>query len=259
MSLFARHLPRARLVSVLLVGASFLFLDPLRHGALAVLRLPFVIAKTGVAILTTLPHLPSLARENASLQTALLQRQVEEAELREALRHAQQADRLLEGVPPDRRGLIARVIGRSTIPTQQTVLLDRGRRQGLTRESAILDAAGLVGRVAELHDATALVILLTDPESRVAALVERSRETGLLVGRGRGRCELLYLDVDADLKDGDRIVTAGLGGPFPKGVPLGTVARVVRDVQAGSAWASVVPAARLGRLEEVLCLVPVAP
>ncbi|MEK7385107.1 MAG: hypothetical protein AABZ83_01585, partial [candidate division NC10 bacterium] len=89
-------------MSVLLVGASLLFLDPLRHGALAVLRLPFILAKTGVAILTTLPHLPSLARENASLQTALLQRQVEEATLREALRHAQQADRLLEGIPPDR-------------------------------------------------------------------------------------------------------------------------------------------------------------
>jgi rod shape-determining protein MreC len=102
-------------------------------------------------------------------------------------------------------------------------------------------------------------MLLTDPDSRVAGLVDRSRETGLLVGRAGGRCEFMYLDVDADIQDGDRIVTAGLGGPFPKGLFLGRVARVVRDELTGSARASVVPAARLGRLEEVLCLPPVAP
>ncbi len=256
MSLFARHLPRARLVSVILVGASLVFLDPLRHSALTVLRLPFVIAKTGVAVLVGLPQLPSLARQHAGLQAELLQQQVEEARLREALRHVQQTGRLLEAIPPSRRGLVALVIGRSTIPTQQTVLLDQGQRQGLSRESVILDTSGLVGRVTELHATTALVTLLTDPESRVAGLVERSRETGLLVGRGRGRCELLYLDADADIQEGDRIVTAGLGGPFPKGVPLGTVVRVTRDEQVGASWASVAPAARLGRLEEVLCLSP---
>ena len=254
--MFARHLPRARLVSLLVVGGSLAFLEPLRHSALAVLRLPFVLAKTGLAILVELPRLPSLARENAGLTAQLLQRQVEEAQLREALRHAEQTGRLLEAAPPHRRGTVARVIGRSTIPTQQTVLLDRGERQGLGRESVILDAFGLVGRVTELHATTALVTLLTDPESRVAGLVERSRETGLLVGRGRGRCELLYLDADADVQAGDQIVTAGLGGPFPKGVPLGTVIQVTRDEQVGAAWASVVPAAQLGRLEEVLCLSP---
>ncbi|MBI2104241.1 MAG: rod shape-determining protein MreC [Candidatus Omnitrophica bacterium] len=254
--MFARHLPRARLVSAVLVGAALIFLDPLRQSALTVLRLPFLIAKTGVAVLISLPQLPSLARQNDALRAELLQRQVEDAQAREGLRHAQQAGRLLETVPPGRRGLVALVIGRSTIPTQQTVLLDHGERQGLSRESVILDAAGLVGRVTELHAATALVTLLTDPESRVAALVERSRETGLLVGRGRGRCELLYLDVDADVQEGDRVVTAGLGGQFPKGMPLGTVGQVVRDEQVGAAWASVAPAARLGRLEEVLCLPP---
>ena len=59
---------------------------------------------------------------------------------------------------------------------------------------------------------------------------------------------------DADLELGDQIVTAGLGGPFPKGVQLGTVTRIVRDPLTGVARASVTPAARLGRLEEVLCL-----
>jgi len=69
--------------------------------------------------------------------------------------------------------------------------------------------------------------------------VERSRETGLLVGRGSGPCDLIYLDAAADVELGDRVVTAGLDGPFPKGVVLGTVTRVVRNEEVGTARASV--------------------
>ena len=245
---------RVRLVSVLLVGAALIFLHPLRQGTLTLLRLPFTVVKGGVAILLTLPRLPALTRENAELRAQVMRQETEHATLREALRGAEQAGTLLAATPSQRRGIVARVVGRSTIPTQQTVLLDQGQRHGLTVESVILDESGLVGRVTELFPTTALVTLLTDPDSRIAGLVERSRETGLLVGRGRGRCEFIYLEADTDLEAGDRIVTAGLGGPFPKGVLLGTAVRVVRDERVGAAWASVEPAARLGRLEEVLCL-----
>jgi rod shape-determining protein MreC len=110
--------------------------------------------------------------------------------------------------------------------------------------------------VIELHPATSLVLLLTDPESRVGGIVERSRETGLLVGKSRSQCEFIYLDVQADIQAGDRILTAGLGGPFPKGLLLGVVAEVIRDEVTGSARAIVNPSARLGKLEEVLCLSP---
>jgi len=251
---FVRNPSRARLTGVLLVAASLAFLEPLRASALTALRLPFSVVKTGILILAALPRLPSLARENASLRTALMQRQVDTAQLGDTLRHMEQAGALLAATPAQRRGIVALVIGRSTIPTQQTVLLNRGSRHGLTQETVIMDASGLIGRVMELHPTTALVMLLTDPESRVAGLVERSRETGSLVGRGRGRCDFIYLDAEADLEAGDRVVTAGLGGPFPKGVLLGTVVHVGRDEQVGAAWASVEPAAHLGRLEEVLCL-----
>ena len=241
------------LVSVLLLGAALAFQASIRQSALALLRLPFTVTRSAVLTLITLTRVPGLARENERLRVELMQRQVELSALQEALRRGAAAHALTASVPSV-KGIVGSVIGRSTIPTQQTVLLNQGERHGLTVESVILDASGLIGRVTELHPTTALVTLLTDPDSRIAALVERSRETGLLVGRGRGRCELIYLEADADLEAGDRIVTAGLGGPFPKGVLLGTAVRVVRDERAGAAWASVEPAARLGRLEEVLCL-----
>ena len=248
---------RATLLSALLVVALLLH-APLRHAALILLRLPFTLVKGTVQVLVTLPRLPGLVHENAALRDELVQRQVETSQLREALRRSEQGQALL-GLIPSRQGRIASVIGRSTIPPQQTLLLDRGERDGLSPDAVIVDASGLIGRGVEIHPATALVLLLTDPESRVAGLVERSRETGLLVGRGWGQCDFIYLDADADIQEGDRVVTAGLGGPFPKGLLLGRIIRVSRDELTGSASAVVTPAARLSRLEEVLCLPPSTP
>ena len=239
------------------LAASLAFQSPLRRTILTVFRLPLTATRTFLAILITLPRLPSLAQENASLRSEMISRQLDNAQLREQLRQAEQAT-VLRSVSAG-RGVVARVIGRSTIPTQHTVLLDQGARQGLTLDAVIVDASGLIGRVMEVHPATALVMLLTDPDSRVAGLVERSRETGLVVGRGGGSCELIYLDVQADLQEGDRVVTAGLGGPFPKGLLLGTVIHVFRDEESGTARASVKPAAELSRVEDVLCLPPGEP
>lgn len=241
-------------MSALLAGTSLVFHEPLRRGTLTVLRLPFTILRTGVRILLTLPQLPSLTHENAALRSELIQQQAENAALRDALRKVEQTRALLDTSRSGHDGIIATVIGRSTIPMQHTLLLDKGERNGLTLDSVILDVEGLIGRVTELYPTTALVMLLTDPESRVAGIVERSRESGLLQGRGSGQCDFIYLDAQADIQEGDRIMTAGLGGPFPKGVLLGTVIRVIRDGQSGSASATVAPAAHLGRLEEVLCL-----
>lgn len=249
-----RQSPRVALFSALVVGTLY-FHAPLRHASLRVLRFPFTLVKSAVHVLLLLPRLPSLAQDNASLRAELVERQMEAGQLREALRRSEEGRQLLDAVP-SHRGLTASVIGRSTLPAQQTVLLDRGERDGLSLESVIVDASGLIGRVIEVHASDCLVLLLTDPESRVAGLVERSRETGLLVGKGWGHCELIYLDAAADIQEGDRILTAGLGGPFPKGLLLGTVVRVSRDEATGSARAVVRPAAELSRLEEVLCVPP---
>lgn len=254
-----RQPPRALLISALLLGAAVAAPQPVRSGLLSALRLPLTVLKTGVAILVNLPSLPALARENAMLRARLTQQEADAARLREALRRAAQAEALAAMAPSGPvkgGGMIADVIGRSTIPTQQTVLLDKGARHGLVLDSTVLESGGLVGRVVEVHPTTGLALLLTDPESRVAGLVERSRETGLLIGRGRGLCEFIYLDAHADIEEGDRILTAGLGGPFPKGLLLGTAVRVARDELSGTAVASVKPAARLGRMEEVLCVPP---
>ena len=148
------------------------------------------------------------------------------------------------------------IIGRMTIPTQHIVILDKGARDGVVLDGVLLDMDGLLGRVLEVYPTTSLAILLTDPDSRIACLLERSREMGLLVGTGGSLCQFIYLDLEADVVERDRIVTAGLSGPFPKGILVGTVVKIVRDERSVQAFAWVRPAAQLNRLEEVLCLPP---
>jgi len=238
-----------------LIGAACMVHEPLRTGALAILRAPFRLVVSVIHVGLTLPQLPGLARENARLRTALSRRSLELAQTRETLRRTTQAEALL-ATASQAPGVVASVIGRSPIPTQHTIWLDRGTRDGLQLDGLVVDAHGVVGRLIDVHPSTSLAMLITDPNSRVAGLVERSRESGLLSGEGHAVCRLSYLGADADMAEGDRIVTAGVGGVFPKGLLLGTVLTVARDDAAGSAEARVRPAARLGRLEEVLCLPP---
>jgi len=236
----------------LLYAATRVF--PLQQIALTVFRFPYAVVKTAVSSALLLPRLPALTNENAVLRAELSQIQLELASAREAVHQSARVAALTSAVAS--KGLVASVIGRSTIPTQQLVLLNRGARDGVTLDHVVVDASGVVGRVTEVTRSTAMVTLVTDPDSRIAALVERSREAGLLVGRGRSVCDLIYLDIDADIQAGDRVMTAGLSGSFPKGLRLGEVTSVQRDAVAGTTIARVHPSARIGQLEDVLCVAP---
>ena len=240
---------------IVLLGAAVFLHQPLRRIALSVFRLPLTITESFLATLLELPRLPRLVHEHAALRSELAVQQLEAIRLRETVRHLTRSAQLTRAFE-HAAGPVASLMSRSVIPTQHLVVLDRGSRDGVVRESALLDVAGLVGRVIEVHPTTSVAMLVTDPNSRIACLVERSRESGLLVGTGESLCRLLYLDVDADLVVGDRVVTAGLGGPLPKGVVVGTIVKVVRDARSASLTAWVKPLVRLNQVEEVVCVPP---
>ncbi len=246
---------RAFLLGLGLVDALLLAHEPWRHSALAVVRFPFTFLRAAVRLVILLPRVPSLIEENARLRESLTERELEVSSAREALRQGQAAQ-ALQAAWPQSGGHLASALARSPLPTQQTLLINRGQTHGIVEAGLVVDAQGVVGRVLETQASTALILLLTDPNSRIAALVERSRETGLLIGRGFAECQLTYLDLGADIQAGDRVLTAGLGGAVPKGLLLGTVTKVERLERAGATRATVKPAAALGRLEEVLCLPP---
>jgi rod shape-determining protein MreC len=141
----------------------------------------------------------------------------------------------------------------------QTILIDKGSNDGVTRDMAVVSAAGLVGRVIGVSRHYAKILLILDPNSAVDALVQRSRARGILVGRGRGRCLLKYVQRNEDVQVGDRVVSSGMGGVFPKALPLGTIQGVVRGNSGLFQTVEVEPAVDFGRLEELMVVVQSPP
>jgi rod shape-determining protein MreC len=152
----------------------------------------------------------------------------------------------------------ARVIGRDPSPLAMTLTIDRGARDGLRRGLAVVAPQGVVGQVAEASRTAARVVLLTDHNSGIDAIVQRSRARGVVKGGTDGTCRMDYLTRDADVQVGDRILTSGLDGTFPKGLVVGDVVEVGRSNRGLLQAATVRPIVELEKLEEVLVVDPVA-
>lgn len=148
----------------------------------------------------------------------------------------------------------ARVIGADASTWSRTIIIDKGSRSGVREGMPVVTAAGVVGRVIKTGMGESRVLLITDAASAVAALVRDSRTRGVVRGRG----DSLLLDFvlrQEDVKVGDRIVTSGTGGVFPKGLLVGEVTRVQRGDYGLFQSVELSPAADFSRLEEVLVLV----
>lgn len=136
---------------------------------------------------------------------------------------------------------------------RERVLVDKGARDGVFVGQAVLDAGGVFGQVARVEELTSEVILVSDAAHAIPVQVNRNGLRTIAVGTGdMGRLKLPYLSTSADVIAGDLLVTSGLGGGFPAGYPVGTVAEVKRDPAQSLAEVEVRPAAALDRSREVM-------
>jgi rod shape-determining protein MreC len=141
----------------------------------------------------------------------------------------------------------------------QTILIDKGSNDGVAQDMAVVSAEGLMGRVIGVSSRHAKVLLIVDANSAVDALIQRSRVRGVLVGLGRDLCLLKYVQRNEDVQVGDRVISSGMGGVFPKGLLLGTVQEVVRGSSGLFQRVEVEPAANFSRLEEVMVVIQPPP
>lgn len=157
---------------------------------------------------------------------------------------------------PERRYLGARVIGVRLDPKGlQLVTIDRGANDGVARMMPVVVAKGVVGRVHAVGPTSADVLLLSDRNSSIAARVERSRARANVRGTGEPwSCRLDYALRAEDMVEGDLLVTSGTDGVYPRGLPVGKVARLRRTGYGLYQYAEVVPAVELTKLEEVLVI-----
>ncbi len=146
----------------------------------------------------------------------------------------------------------ARVIARSTDSWSSTITIDKGTTSGIQTGMPVMTSTGVVGQVSECGPTTATVRLITDESSGVSAKVQSSGAQGQLQGSADGTLHLNLIRTDQQVSTGDSVVTSGLGGVYPKGLPVGTVSNVTKS--SGSLYydITVEPLASVGSLEEVL-------
>jgi len=136
---------------------------------------------------------------------------------------------------------------------RERVLVDKGAGDGVYVGQAVLDSGGVFGQVARVGQLTSEVILVSDPAHAIPVQINRTGLRTIAVGTGDlSRLKLPYLPTSADVIVGDLLVTSGLGGGFPAGYPVGTIAEVKRDPSQSLADVDVRPAAALDRSRELM-------
>lgn len=151
----------------------------------------------------------------------------------------------------------ARVIGASAGTASRIVEIDRGEKDGLRRNLAVITPDGAVGKVIEVYGDTAQVLLLTDKDGGVGAMLVESRIQSPVGGTGEPLLTMKYVATDDQVNIGEKVVTSGMDKIFPRDIPVGTVQAVKPGNPFKLIWLK--PAARLERLEEVIVLLSQAP
>ena len=161
---------------------------------------------------------------------------------------------LRDALPPVAdRWLAAEIVTVQVNGLRQRLLLNRGAANGVFKGQAVLDDKGLIGQTTHVGPWSAEVILITDPEHAVPVRVERTGLRTIAVGAGdTASLALPYLPANADIKDGDLLVTSGLGGVFPEGYPVARVTEVHRDAVQPLAQVRAAPLAHIDTDSEVM-------
>jgi len=159
-----------------------------------------------------------------------------------------------------RQVLAARVIAVGTSSVARTVRVNVGKGDGVKVGDAVIAGAGLAGRIAGATDHYAEVQLLVDARSAVDVVIQRSRTNGILRGQGEDDyCNIEHLMRTADIEPGDRVVTSGIGGNFPRGILVGTITKVTSPNVGMFRGAEMDPAVKFQSLEEVLVVTSTTP
>ena len=150
--------------------------------------------------------------------------------------------------------VIARVIGRGQTAFSQTILINKGTADGINDGLPVMAGPGLVGRIIGASWHSAKVLPLIDENSNIDVCVQRTRTQGIIRGAGSRGCILKYIAKTQDVREGDVILTSGMGGVFPKGIMIGRVSRIDR-LESGLFWKIyVAPVIDFSKLEEVSVL-----
>jgi rod shape-determining protein MreC len=134
----------------------------------------------------------------------------------------------------------------------QTIIINKGKRDGVARGMAVIDSEGIVGHVIKDFDWSAQVLLLIDQSSALDALVQRTRFRGIVEGENTQSCSFEYVVRKADIQIGDTLISSGLDRVYPKGLRVGTIVSISKPVSGLFQEVKVQPFVDFTKIEEVL-------
>jgi len=231
--------------------------EPLSAFLMWVMR-PLQIASQGTAnwlkgFQENYDTLAGFKSENEKLRKRIQALEIERQKLLEAAATNRQLKELLDfrgslsGTP-----VIASIIANSASNWFQSCVLDKGSSDGIRKGMGVVTPLGVVGQVVSVTARTAKVLLLTDPNSGIDVLVQRTRSRGIVSGSLETGTILKYVKRSEDIQEGDRLITSGTDGVFPKGMIVGTVIKVRKQHLGLFQFVEVLPAVQSARVEEVL-------
>lgn len=150
--------------------------------------------------------------------------------------------------------LTAQIIGRDPSLWFRTLTIDRGTRDGIEKGMPVITVEGVVGQILETSRSTSKVLLAHDPNSAVNTLIQKNRVQGIVKGEGSQSYKMHYILKNAVVEEGDLIVTSGLGGSFPKGIPVGTVSSVTKSKRGMFQNITVTPSVNFTQLEYLIVI-----
>jgi rod shape-determining protein MreC len=201
--------------------------------------------------------LHNVRQENRDLRQQLEELRIQQARVQQDAEQARRLQALL-GFKEQfiQQTVAAQVIGSSGSELSRVLTLDRGSRDGIHNDMAVITPDGVVGKIVRVFPGSSQVLEITDQSSGVGAILEKSRLQGIVKGTPEGDPMLDYIMVDETVGAGERVLTSGGDRIFPKGLPIGSVTRVDKGHDLFHAI-YLKPAADLSRLEEVLIITKV--
>jgi rod shape-determining protein MreC len=199
--------------------------------------------------------LVDLHNENAALQKEIEALRMQNDQYRELATVNQRLQKLLRFKATIRGPAIAaQVIGHDPTGWFESIIIDKGKNSGLKPGMPVVNAQGVVGQLVSVSPNYSKVLLIIDQNSAVDCLIQRSREKGIVKGLTRKTCKMHYVVKTGDVKAGDLVITSGMGGVYPKGLPVGEVIKVSEDPWEMFKGITVKPLVDFEKLEEVLVL-----
>lgn len=238
-----RWTAKASVFIMLIISISFMIMSQNGNSFASRLRMTIIDTLTPVVSIVSKPieavanastwiseiiqlRADNIALQNSNIQllqwqTTAKELQAENANLRE----------LLNVIPSKKSNYItARMVTDMSGPFVRSALIGAGSNDGIKKNQAVINEKGLIGRVVEVGDSNSRILLLNDINSRVPVIAETSREKTILVGNNDDLPTLSYISPNTNIKIGERIITSGDGGVFPRGVAVGVVTSIESNI-----------------------------